>query len=81
MAAFRDLEHLARDFAGDMRKVAWESESLGGDVITALRGILEEALERIKTEVFTRPPHAGPETESGADDASGARHPGSTNGD
>lgn len=57
MGAFRDLENLAREFASDMRKVAWESESLGGDVLTSLRGILEDTIDRIRTEVFT-PPHA-----------------------
>lgn len=64
MTAFRDLEHLARDFAADMRKVAWESESLGGDVITALRGILEDTLERIKSEVFAHPPESETESKS-----------------
>jgi DNA-binding PadR family transcriptional regulator len=52
MGAFRDLERLAREFAGDLRKVAWESEALGGDVIVTLRNILEETLDRIKTEIF-----------------------------
>jgi len=52
MGAFRDLERLAREFAGDFRKVAWESEALGGDVIVTLRNILEDTLDRIKTEVF-----------------------------
>jgi DNA-binding PadR family transcriptional regulator len=52
MAAFRDLERLAREFATDLRKVAWESGSIGGDVVANLRGILEEALERIRTEIF-----------------------------
>jgi DNA-binding PadR family transcriptional regulator len=52
MAAFRDLERLARGFANDMRKVAWDSGALGGDVLTNLHDILDEALDRIKTEVF-----------------------------
>ena len=71
MAAFRDLEHLAKDFAADMRKVAWESESLGGEVLTALRDILEETLERIKTEVFPSPSGNSPEnsTPENASDA------------
>jgi DNA-binding PadR family transcriptional regulator len=57
MAAFRDLERLARGFANDLRKVAWDSEALGGDVLTNLRGILDEALERIKEEVHHRGNH------------------------
>jgi DNA-binding PadR family transcriptional regulator len=52
MGAFRDLERLARDFATDLRKVAWDSGALGGDVLTDLRTILEETLDRIRTEVF-----------------------------
>jgi DNA-binding PadR family transcriptional regulator len=52
MGAFHDLERLAREFAGDLRKVAWESEALGGDVIVTLRNILEDTLDRIKTEIF-----------------------------
>ena len=72
MAAFRDLEHLARDFAADMRKVAWESDALGGDVLTALHGILEEALERIKTEVFTHPSPTGSESDPRAESGSGS---------
>ena len=65
MAAFRDLERLARDFATDLRKVAWDSGHLGGDVIGTLRDILEDTLDRIRTEVF--PQHEEPA--SGAEDA------------
>jgi DNA-binding PadR family transcriptional regulator len=52
MGAFRDLERLARDFATDLRKVAWDSGALGGDVLGTLRDILEDTLDRIRTEVF-----------------------------
>ena len=52
MGAFRDMERLARDFATDLRKVAWDSGALGGDVLADLRNILEETLDRIRTEVF-----------------------------
>ncbi len=51
MAAFRDLERLTRGFANDLRKVAWDSGTLGGDVLATLHEILDEALERIKAEV------------------------------
>ncbi|MGH3170464.1 MAG: hypothetical protein ACRDN0_31860, partial [Trebonia sp.] len=54
-AAFRDIEHLAREFASDFGKVAWDSGALGADVIGSLKGILEDTLERIKAEVFTQP--------------------------
>ena len=53
MSALRDLERLARDFVGDLRTVAWDSDTiLGGEVIPALRDILEDTLDRIRTEVF-----------------------------
>jgi DNA-binding PadR family transcriptional regulator len=54
MTAFRDLERLARGFANDLRKVAWDSDALGGDVLANLRDILDEALDRIKDEVHRR---------------------------
>ena len=62
MGAFRDLERLTRDFATDLRKVAWESGALGGDVLTDLRSILEETLDRIRAEVFG--PHQEPASEA-----------------
>jgi DNA-binding PadR family transcriptional regulator len=52
MAAFRDLERLAKDFATDLRRVAWDSGALGSDVLGDLRNILEDTLDRIRTEVF-----------------------------
>ena len=52
MAAFRDLERLARGFANEMRKVAWDSDALGGDVLANLRGILDDTMDRIKAEVL-----------------------------
>jgi DNA-binding PadR family transcriptional regulator len=54
MTAFRDLERLARGFANDLRKVAWDSDALGGDVLANLHEILDEALDRIKTEIHYR---------------------------
>lgn len=80
MAAFRDMERLAREFATDMRKVAWDSGALGGDVIGSLRDILEDTLDRIKTEVFglheerakdTPPPEATSATNAPEDAAPG----------
>jgi DNA-binding PadR family transcriptional regulator len=52
MAAFRDLERLAKEFATDLRKTAWESGVIGGDVVVTLRDILEDTLNRIRTDVF-----------------------------
>jgi DNA-binding PadR family transcriptional regulator len=55
---FRDLERLAVQFTADLRKMAMQSSSAGENVITDLRTILEEALERIKSEIFGSPHEA-----------------------
>jgi DNA-binding PadR family transcriptional regulator len=48
----KDLERVAVQFTSDVRKLAMQSSVVGENVITDLRTILEEALERIKTEIF-----------------------------
>jgi DNA-binding PadR family transcriptional regulator len=48
----KDLERVAVQFTADLRKLAMQSGAVGENVITDLRTILEEALERIKTEIF-----------------------------
>jgi DNA-binding PadR family transcriptional regulator len=55
----KDLERVAVQFTADLRKLAMQSTAVGENVITDLRAILEEALERIKTEIF------GPEQDAG----------------
>jgi len=66
MAALRDLERLARDFVTDLRGVAWDpSALLGSEVIPTLRGILEDTLNRIRTEVLT--PRTSPTTDDSTD--------------
>jgi len=52
IGALRDLERLAVDFGRDLRKAAWNTESIGENALGDLRSILEEALTRIKNEVF-----------------------------
>jgi DNA-binding PadR family transcriptional regulator len=69
---FRDLERLAVQFSGELRKLAMQSSSTGENVITDLRSILEEALERIKTEIFGAghsPDTGAPADAAAADDA------------
>jgi DNA-binding PadR family transcriptional regulator len=48
----KDLERVAVQFTADLRKLAMQSSVVGENVISDLRTILEEALERIKTEIF-----------------------------
>ena len=54
-ALFRDLERLALDFGRELRKAAWNTESIGENALGDLRSILEDALTRIKDEVFGDP--------------------------
>ena len=49
---FRDLERLAVDFGRELRKAAASTESVGENALGDLRSILEDALARIKDEVF-----------------------------
>jgi DNA-binding PadR family transcriptional regulator len=60
----KDLERVAVQFTTDLRKLAMQSGVVGENVITDLRTILEEALERIKTEIFG--PEQGPGSEAEA---------------
>jgi DNA-binding PadR family transcriptional regulator len=50
--AYRDLERLARQFARDLRTAAWHAQAVSEDALGDLRVILDETLDRIKTEVF-----------------------------
>ena len=50
--SYRDLERLARQFARDLRTAAWHAQAVSEDALTDLRVILDETLDRIKTEVF-----------------------------
>jgi DNA-binding PadR family transcriptional regulator len=81
LGTLRDLERVALQFTSDLRRLAVQSTSAGENVITDLRTILEEALERIKTEIFgltheqpPRPaapstPQAPEQPSSGAEDS------------
>ena len=48
----RDLERVAVQFTSDLRRVAMQSSTAGENVISDLRTILEDALDRIKSEIF-----------------------------
>jgi len=70
----RDLERVAVQFTSDLRRLAVQSSAAGENVISDLRTILEDALERIKSEIFGSG-HEGPEPE-GAEAAAAADSPG-----
>jgi hypothetical protein len=62
---FKDLERVAVQFTSDLRKLAMQSTAAGENVISDLRTILEEALERIRTEIFGSAPEAPGRHDSG----------------
>ena len=72
---YRDLERLARQFARDLRMAAWHAQAVSEDALADLRVILDETLDRIKTEVFAaaasprgpKDPDAGPARGPGPD--------------
>jgi DNA-binding PadR family transcriptional regulator len=76
-ALFRDLERVAVDFARELRRAAWNTESVGENALSDLRSILEDALTRVKTEVFggaaakrapeDKPPEEDPQRSDTAD--------------
>ena len=75
-----DLEHTVKDFAREMRRLAWQSSAEAGeDALTELRIILDETLDRIRTEIFDpgpghpEPPprDPGPEAVTGPESAAG----------
>jgi DNA-binding PadR family transcriptional regulator len=67
--AYRDLERLAKQFSRDLRSAAWQAQAVSEDALRDLRGILDETIDRIKTEIFkgkTPPPEDHPGPESGS---------------
>jgi DNA-binding PadR family transcriptional regulator len=62
---YRDLEQLARRFTRELRAAAAQAHAVSEDAVGDLRTILDDALDRIKAEVFGTPGDSRP-------DASGA---------
>ena len=50
--AYRDLERLAKQFTRDLRAAAGQAQAVSEDAVHELRVILDEAIGRIKDEVF-----------------------------
>ena len=73
---YRDLERLARQFARELRMAAWHAQAVSEDALGDLRVILDETLDRIKTEVFAAT--AGPRQPK--DSAAGPPPPGTSPG-
>jgi DNA-binding PadR family transcriptional regulator len=58
---YRDLEQLARRFTGELRAAAVQAHAVSEDAVGDLRTILDDALDRIKAEVFGTPDASGPD--------------------
>jgi len=70
-STYRDLEQLARHFSKELRDAASAAQAVSEEAVGDLRSILDDALDRIKAEVFGAPgahrpprPDAPPEADS-----------------
>jgi DNA-binding PadR family transcriptional regulator len=73
--SYRDLEQLARRFTRELRAAAAQAQAVSEDAVGDLRTILDDAMDRIKAEVF------GTADAAGADDAPGTAEHGRHHGD
>jgi DNA-binding PadR family transcriptional regulator len=58
---YRDLEQLARRFSRELRAAATQAQAVSEDAVGDLRTILDDALDRIKAEVFGKPDASPPD--------------------
>ncbi len=58
---YRDLEQLARRFTRELRAAAAQAQAVSEDAVGDLRTILDDALDRIKAEVFGTADASGPD--------------------
>ena len=67
-APLRDLEQTVKGFVRDLGRLAWQSGAAAGeDALTELRIILDETLERVRSEIFAAGgPHGDPPDETGS---------------
>jgi DNA-binding PadR family transcriptional regulator len=80
---YQDLEQLARRFTRELRAAATQAQAVSEDAVGDLRTILDDALDRIKAEVFGKPdasrpdasPPDGPQPDAPRPDASHADAP------
>jgi DNA-binding PadR family transcriptional regulator len=64
---YRDLERLARRFTRELRTAAWHAQAVSEDALSDLRAILDDALDRIKGEVFGEGTPRAPSDEGSAE--------------
>jgi hypothetical protein len=68
VAPLRDLEQTVKGFVRDLGRLAWQSGATAGeDALTELRIILDETLERVRSEIFAAGgPQGDPPDETGS---------------
>ena len=59
--SYRDLEQLARRFTRELRAAAAQAQAVSEDAVGDLRTILDDAMDRIKAEVFGTADAPGPD--------------------
>ncbi len=64
-STYRDLERLARRFTSELRTAATQAHAVSEDALGDLRAILDDALARIKSEIFGEGPHEAPHDDTG----------------
>jgi DNA-binding PadR family transcriptional regulator len=75
--AYRDMEKLARQFTREFHRAAGQAQAVGEEAVASLRDILEDALDRIRTEVFgAGQGHPRPDAGSRGSSAPGGPAPG-----
>jgi DNA-binding PadR family transcriptional regulator len=74
-----DLEHTVKDFVREMRRLAWQSSAEAGeDALTELRIILDETLDRVRSEIFGPGQPGSPDAPSGEEQEKPAEPPAGT---
>jgi DNA-binding PadR family transcriptional regulator len=77
--AYRDMEKLARQFTREFHRAAGQAQAVGEEAVASLRDILEDALDRIRTEVFgAGPGHTRPGAAPPRSSGPGSSGPGSS---
>ena len=68
-SSYRDLERLARRFTSELRTAALHAHAVSEDALGDLRAILDDTLDRIRSEIFGQGPPAPPADDKPAHDA------------
>jgi DNA-binding PadR family transcriptional regulator len=68
-SSYRDLERLARRFTSELRTAALHAHAVSEDALGDLRAILDDTLDRIRSEIFGQGPPTPPADDKPAHDA------------